>query len=193
MTEKDIYLICSSLDRTTEREVQSLSEAHIWWLPDIESVPKVEVTHYVRHALRGFEGVHRRLLAIAWLYCCLAERQVLESRYTYCFSHGPSAAVDRFSLPDKLARFLKERGDSTVCDKTQRENAVYACIMTAKVPPNSADRNVLCLCITRALPYVFAHVLDKKTSFSSFFKRAFEQRLMDLQVGGTALTSRVRS
>ncbi|KAL3244122.1 hypothetical protein MRX96_047280 [Rhipicephalus microplus] len=186
MTEKDIDLICSSLDRMTEREVQSLSETQFWWLPDIESVPKVEATRCVRNALRGFEGVHRRLLAMAWLYCCLAERQELGSWYTYCFSRGPSAAVDRFSLPDKLARFLKERGDSTVCDKTQRENAVYACIMTAKVPPNSADHNVLCLCIPRALPYVFVHVIDKKTSFSSFFKRAFEQRLVDLQVGGTA-------
>ncbi|KAL1481770.1 hypothetical protein MTO96_034167 [Rhipicephalus appendiculatus] len=183
MTERDIGVVCSVLDRMTEGAVQSLTEANIWWLPHIKSVPKQEANGYIRNALTSFSDAHQRLLAIAWLYCCLAEREALERWRTYCFSSGSAALVDRFSLPDRLASLLKKQSDCTLYEKVEREDTVYACIMTAQAPPAYCEHNVLCFCIPRTIPYVFLHVLDSKASYGTFLQKAFEHPIKELQVG----------
>lgn len=184
MTEKDVGVVCTVLDlRMSEGAVQSLTTANLWWLPDIQYEAKQRAIGCIRKALIGFDGVHHRLLAIASLYCCLVEKEVLECWHLYSFCSVPSTVIDRFSLPDKMAHFLKQLNNSTVCEKIEREDTVYACIMTAQAPPPVADHNVICLCIPRTLPFVFVHVLAKNVTFRNCLQRAFGRPIKDLQAG----------
>ncbi|KAL3244124.1 hypothetical protein MRX96_047281 [Rhipicephalus microplus] len=183
MSEKDIGVVCSMLNRLPEAGVQSLTKADIWWLPNIESVPKRRAIVSICDAIRSFDSARRRLSAIAWLYCCLAEKRVLKWWYAYCFDSSSSTVLDRFTLPDRLVSVLKVHDDCTVCEKVERDDAVYACIMTVLAPSVHADHNALCFCILRTLPYVFVHVLANRSKFQFFFERAVGRPIVELQAG----------
>ncbi|KAL1481773.1 hypothetical protein MTO96_034170 [Rhipicephalus appendiculatus] len=173
MTEKDTGMVCNVLDRMSEEEVQSLTEANVGWLPDMKSVTKIEAIASIRHALTSFSSAQRRLSAIARLYCYLAENGVLKRWWSYCFSLPSATSPDRFTIPDMLASLLKKESEGTLYEEVEREDALYACIMTSVSPPSYVDHNMLCLCIPRTLPYVFVHVLANKGGLLLLFPKSF--------------------
>ncbi|KAL1481771.1 hypothetical protein MTO96_034168 [Rhipicephalus appendiculatus] len=183
MTEKDTDMVCNVLDTMSEEEVQSFNESNIWWLPDMNSVTKIEAIASIRHALISVSSAQGRLSAIARLYCYLAENGVLKRWWSYCFSLPSATSPDRFTIPDMLASLLKMEREGTLYEEVEREHAVYACIMTSVSPPSFVDHNMLCLCIPRTLPYVFVHVLANKRDYCSFFHKAFWRPMKELQDG----------
>ncbi|KAH7938866.1 hypothetical protein HPB52_001488 [Rhipicephalus sanguineus] len=167
----------------TVEGVLPLTETTTWWLPNATSASKGEAIRYIRNALEAIGSMDQRVMAIAWLYCWLAEREALDPWWTYCLSRSSTTGPYRFCLHERLSSLLEVTGERTSYEKIEREDAVYVCIMTTFAPPASVDHNVLCLCIPRTLPYLFVHVAGNKQRLNAFIRQAFEQPMWKIQSG----------
>ncbi|XP_050024866.1 uncharacterized protein [Dermacentor andersoni] len=164
MTQKDLDVLCDALAEMSAEELLSLKKADIWWLPDLEDDTAAQAMRAIRHSLERFDALDARTFLVAWLYCCLAERQVLRSWRSYRISGAPSPAVARkvrFILHERLASVLKYPGCHTNCAKTESEGVVYACVMATPLGDPSLEHDVIGLCAPRSLPYLFVHAATR--------------------------------
>lgn len=164
MTQKDLDVLCDALAEMSGEELLSLKKSDIWWLPDLENDTPAQAMHAIRLSVERFDSLDTRTSLVAWLYCCLAERQVLRSWRSYRVSGAPSPAVARkvrFILHERLATVLKYPGCHTNCAKTERESVVYACVMATRLGDTSLEHDVIGLCAPRSLPYLFVHATTR--------------------------------
>ncbi|XP_065307867.1 uncharacterized protein [Dermacentor albipictus] len=164
MTQKDLDVLCDALAEMSGEELLSLKKSDIWWLPDLENDTPVQAMHAIRLSVERFDSLDTRTSLVAWLYCCLEERQVLRSWRSYRISGAPSPAVARkvrFILHERLATVLKYPGCHTNCAKTESEGVVYACVMATPLGDTSLEHDVIGLCAPRSLPYLFVHATTR--------------------------------
>ncbi|XP_075530051.1 uncharacterized protein LOC142563377 [Dermacentor variabilis] len=164
MTQRDLEVLCGALAQMSAEELLSLKEADIWWLPDLTDVTQMQAIHSIRLALEGLYTEETRTFLVAWLYCCLAERQLLRSWCSYRATGAPTPAAAltaRFILHERLATALKYPGCHIKCAKTESAGVVYACVMATRPGDALLQHDVICLCAPRSLPCLLVHVTTR--------------------------------
>ncbi|KAH6936800.1 hypothetical protein HPB50_022976 [Hyalomma asiaticum] len=160
MTEADIEKVCQVLSSMSEEEIRSLHEADIWWLPDIASVSKDDAITSIRNAMISLDSIDAKTLSVAWIYCCLAERNHVKRWRAHFLDER--ARSGRFTLHERLVAAMAHPGTHTKYEKIERPEADYVCILSACMDSHSQDHDFICLCIPRELPYVFVHYSGNK-------------------------------
>ncbi|KAL1478841.1 hypothetical protein MTO96_052338 [Rhipicephalus appendiculatus] len=155
MTEADLDGVSKTLYEMPLEELRALTEANIWWLPDIASLTKPEAISSIRNAMRSLDSTASRVSSVALLYCYLAEKNHIHSWRAYYLNETELSG--RFTLHERLASALAYPGVSSAFEKVEREDAVYVGILSTYADTSSPDHDVICLCIPRTLPYVFIH------------------------------------
>ncbi|XP_065311641.1 uncharacterized protein [Dermacentor albipictus] len=164
MTQRDLEVLCGVLARMSTEELLSLKEADIWWLPDLTDVTQMQATHSIRLALEDFYADETRTFLVAWLYCCLAERELLRSWHSYRVTRAPTPTATltaHFILHERLATVLKYPGCHTKCAKTESAGVVYACVMATRPGDVLLEHDVICLCAPRSLPCLLVHATTR--------------------------------
>nr|XP_050046568.2 uncharacterized protein LOC126543496 [Dermacentor andersoni] len=164
MTQRDLEVLCGALARMSTDKLLSLKEADIWWLPDLTDVTQMQAIHSIRLALEDFYADETRTFLVAWLYCCLAERELLRSWRSYRVTRAPTPAAAltaRFILHERLATALIYPGCHTKCAKTESAGVVYACVMATRPGDILLEHDVICLCAPRALPCLLVHATTR--------------------------------
>ncbi|KAL1481772.1 hypothetical protein MTO96_034169 [Rhipicephalus appendiculatus] len=177
MTQRDIGKVCTLLDRMAAEAVRALTQVGTSWLPNVKSASKREAIEYIRNALEAIGNTDQRLMAIAWLYCCLTEREALHTWWSYRLSLNYTEGPYQFCLHERLSSLVANAGERTLYEKIERQHAVYACMITAYATPSLVEHNVLCMCFPRTLPYVFVHFAGNKQRFTFFIRQVFVEPL----------------
>lgn len=156
MSERDLDVLCGVLIQESMEEIVSQENSNIPWIPGLRNATQMEAVRSIRLTLEAVKVLETRTFLVAWLYCCLAERQALRSWRLYRASCGltPAAAVmtTSFVPHERLETVLKYSGCHTKCAKTESAGVVHACVMARRPGDMLLEHDVICMCVQRSLP-----------------------------------------
>ncbi|XP_049511689.1 uncharacterized protein LOC125940063 [Dermacentor silvarum] len=158
MSKTDVAVLYHLLLGMSEQEVRSLNGGNLWWLPDLSTLTVLQAINAIGSALQAFRTLDRRTYCIAWIYCRLAELQLIRCWHSYSLSPCAAVLTGDFRLEESLASALDYPGGHTTHAKIDGDEGVYACIMTTKPTRATSEHDVICLCMPRSLPHLFASV-----------------------------------
>lgn len=162
MTERDLDVLCGVLMQMSMQKLLSLKKAKISWIRDLTEATQMDAVHSIRRALEAFRDFDFRTVNVSWLYCCLAERQVLRAcaSYRVTTTFIPAALrIGRFNLHEQLAQALQYPGGHTMCTAIRSGVVVYACVMATCPTDTSLEHDVICMCVS--LPYLYVHAMTR--------------------------------
>ncbi|KAH6923860.1 hypothetical protein HPB50_008267 [Hyalomma asiaticum] len=157
-SERDLDVLGCVLLQTSPEALRSLRE-RLWWLPNVTDLGPIEAVSSIRLALKSFSSYNERMAHMAWLYCCLAELNLLKPWKLYTVRPAAVPLTGRFVLHERLSSALYYPGGHTLSGKIENNDQIFACVLATHRKRKSPEHDVICLSVNRHKPQLYVRVV----------------------------------